>query len=86
MMKKLLVLGLAIFLSSVCVSQPAPWTPDARGGDGKSDSGRQRADGTGDVRVGDLARVPVASGRLTEVPVAKVRNAMVIVGAESWGL
>jgi formylglycine-generating enzyme required for sulfatase activity len=53
-MKKLLVLGVAILLSSGCVSQPDPWVPDSHD-DGKTDVGQNRADGTGDVRPGDMA-------------------------------
>ena len=47
-------------LMAACVAQPDPWVPDARGGDGRSDGdGRQSADGTGDVRAVDLARLDI---------------------------
>ena len=52
-MKKLLVLGLIVLLSSGCVSKPEPWTPDSPA-DSLTDSRTRNLDGHDDVRTPDM--------------------------------
>ena len=68
-MKKLLVLGLAMFLGSGCVGTPEPWKPDTNS-DALADSRAKNMDGKGDVGKPEMVK-PDAVGDVTCNPQCK---------------
>ena len=67
-MKKLLVLGLAMFLAGGCISKPAPWVPNGDVADVGMDARGRNADGKGDTAPGDSR----TADEIGDTPVADV--------------